>query len=242
LANQPVAFPLLTATDRSGERAGEIVAAGGLAALPPIRTVLRFGRKLVETALPIHLEVRLTEIGTLEVWCRARTTDHRWRLEFRLREPAGEAAPAAEAAGLVIEPARVEEAARLLAAAFAGGDDPVTLTRRLEAALGAGRDAWPLAALRALGDTLWPLQPGRARRSCARCGRRSGAASGSPPRRAPSWAGCSSPRRSAGARPSRSCGRWRGSARAPRSTARSTAWSGATRRRRGRSGSSAPSG
>src|SRR5947207_13277936 len=132
LANRPVSFPLLTATDRSGERAGEIVAAGGLAALPPIRTVLRFGRKLVETALPVHLEVRLTEIGTLEIWCRSRTTDHRWRLEFRLREPVGEA-PAGEAAGLVIEPARVEEAAGLLRAAFAGGDDTVTLTRRLEA-------------------------------------------------------------------------------------------------------------
>ena len=163
LANRPVSFPLLTATDRSGERAGEIVAAGGLAALPPIRTVLRFGRKLVETALPIHLEVRLTEIGTLEVWCRSRATDHRWRLEFRLREPVGEAARTAEAAGLVIEPARVEEAARLLAAAFAGGDDPVTLTRRLEAALGAGRDAWPVAVVRGLWDTLWPLEPARAR-------------------------------------------------------------------------------
>src|SRR5207248_4856820 len=97
---------------------------------PPIRTVLRFGRKLVETALPIHLEVRLTEIGTLEIWCRSRTTDHRWRLEFRLREPVGEAAPAAEAAGLVIEPARVEEAARPPAAAFEGGDEPVPPTPR----------------------------------------------------------------------------------------------------------------
>src|SRR5439155_617465 len=52
LANRPVSFPLLTATDRSSERAGEIVAAGGLGALPPIRTVLRFGRQLVGTALP----------------------------------------------------------------------------------------------------------------------------------------------------------------------------------------------
>src|SRR5207247_11255385 len=45
LANRPVSFPLLTATDRSAERAGEIVAAGGLAVLPPIRTVLRLGRQ-----------------------------------------------------------------------------------------------------------------------------------------------------------------------------------------------------
>jgi len=163
LANKPVAFPLLTATDRSGERAGDVVDADALATLPPLRTVLRFGRKLQETALPVHVEVRLTEIGTLEVWCRSRTTDHRWRLEFRLRESADtRPTPGADAA-LVIDPARIDEAGALLRAAFDGGDDPVTLTRRLETALGAGRDAWDLAAIRALWDALWPLEPARAR-------------------------------------------------------------------------------
>jgi len=162
LANKPVAFPLLTATDRSGERAGDVVAADALATLPPLRTVLRFGRKLQETALPVHVEVRLTEIGTLEVWCRSRTTDHRWRLEFRLREPVDSATKRPDAA-LVVDAARIDEAAVLLRAAFEGADDPVTLTRRLEAALGAGRDAWPLAAIRALWDVLWPLEPARGR-------------------------------------------------------------------------------
>src|SRR5213594_1122448 len=135
LANRPVTFPLYTATDRSGERAGELVRAApdALSPLPPLRTVVRFGRKLAERALPVHLEVRLTEIGTLELWCRSLETEHRWRLEFRLR------------------------------AAFESGDDPVTLTRRLEAALDAGRDAWPLAAIRTLWDALWPLEPARAR-------------------------------------------------------------------------------
>jgi molecular chaperone DnaK (HSP70) len=166
LANRPVAFPLFTATDRMGEHAGEVVqaAAGALAPLPPIRTVLRFGRRLVEAALPVHLEVRLTEIGTLELWCRSRTTDHRWRLEFRLRDRVGAAAPAAGGeGGLVVDPARVEAAADVLRAAFAGDEDPVTLTRRLEAALDAGRDAWPLAAIRPLWDALWALETARAR-------------------------------------------------------------------------------
>ena len=165
LANRPVAFPLYTATDRSGEHAGDVVTAltGELGALPPLRTVLRFGRKLQETALPVHIEVRLTEIGTLEVWCRSRTTDHRWRLEFRLREPVGApSAPATEAV-LVIDPARVEAARAVLGAAFEGADDPVTLTRHLEAALGAARDAWPLPAVRALWDALWALEPARGR-------------------------------------------------------------------------------
>ena len=167
LTNRPVAFPLYTATDRSGERPGELVTAlpGTVAPLPPLRTVVRFGRKLAERALPVHLEVRLTEIGTLELWCRSLETEHRWRLEFRLRDvvdPAAEPAPAGEAA-LVVGAARLDEASVLLGATFEGSDDPVTLTRRLEAALDAGRDAWPLAAIRALWDTVWPLEPARAR-------------------------------------------------------------------------------
>jgi len=164
LANRAVSFPLFTATDRIGERAGQIVTVppGALTSLPPIRTVLRFGGKLAEATLPVHLEVRLSEIGTLEVWCRSRTTDHRWRLEFRLR---GEAAAPVEAgeAALVVAPARVDEAARLLRDALEGGDDPVTLTRRLETALGAGRDGWPLAAIRSLWDVLWALETARTR-------------------------------------------------------------------------------
>src|SRR5581483_2322056 len=164
LANRPVSFPLYTATDRTGKRAGEVVATvpGALATLPPLRTVLRFGRKLQETALPVHLEVRLTEVGTLELWCRSRATDHRWRLEFRLRETVGEA-PSGPDAPLVVDPARVDAAARVLRAAFEETDDPVTLGRRLEDALGAGRDAWPLPAIRALWDTLWALEVARGR-------------------------------------------------------------------------------
>jgi molecular chaperone DnaK (HSP70) len=166
LTNQPVAFPLYTATDRTGEQAGDVVtvAPTDVTPLPPIRTVLRFGRKLVEATLPVHLEVRLTEIGTLELWCRSRTTEHRWRLEFRLRDTVGDERPAEGApATLLVDAGRVEHAAALLQAAFQGSDDPVALTRRLEAALDAGRDAWPLATIRALWDVLWPLEPARAR-------------------------------------------------------------------------------
>src|SRR5262249_43350284 len=106
----PSRFP---PTDRSGEHAGDLVAlkSAELARLPPIRTVLRFGRKLEERALPVQLEAQLTEIGTLALWCRSRTTDHRWRLEFRLRDTVGAEAPPPEAAGaLVIHATRISEA------------------------------------------------------------------------------------------------------------------------------------
>jgi molecular chaperone DnaK (HSP70) len=166
LTNRPVAFPLFTATDRSGEHAGELVTlhSAELSRLPPIRTVLRFGRKLEERALPVQLEAQLTEIGTLALWCRSRTTDHRWRLEFRLRDTVGAEASPPEAAGaLVIDPTRIAEAAAVLRGAFEGGDDPVTLARRLEDVLDAARDAWPLPAIRALWDVLWGFENGRGR-------------------------------------------------------------------------------
>lgn len=164
LTNRPVGFPLFTATDRTGEHAGDVVPLDtGLTPLPPIRTVLRFGKKLEERLLPVHLEVRLTEVGTLALWLRSRTTEHRWRLEFRLRDVLDADAPGPEAAGLEIDPERIAAAAALLASTFDGSDDPTTVTRRLEGALDAGRDAWPLPAIRALWDALWPFEPSRSR-------------------------------------------------------------------------------
>ncbi len=163
--NRPVAFPLFTATDRTGEHAGDLVDArpDTLTALPPLRTVVRFGKKLEERSLPVHVEVRLSEIGTLELWLKSRTTEHRWRLELRLRDTVADEAAPAEQAAIVVDAARVADAERLLRETFEGADDPVSLMRRFETALDAGRDAWPLAAIRALWDVLWTLEPRRAR-------------------------------------------------------------------------------
>jgi hypothetical protein len=36
---------------------------------------------------PVHLESRVTEIGTLELWCVARDGTDRWKLELNIREP-----------------------------------------------------------------------------------------------------------------------------------------------------------
>jgi molecular chaperone DnaK (HSP70) len=165
VTNRPVAFPLFTATDRTDETAGQLIDAPveSLTALPPLRTVVRFGKKLEERALPVHLEVGLSEVGTLALFLKSHTTEHRWRLELRLRETVGEEAQPAGEAALVIAPEKVDDAARLVRAALEGGDDPVTLVRRLEAALDAGRDAWPLAAIRTLWDALWTLEPKRER-------------------------------------------------------------------------------
>ena len=39
------------------------------------------------TVIPVSIQVRLTEIGTLELWCVSRNSADRWKLEFNIREP-----------------------------------------------------------------------------------------------------------------------------------------------------------
>ncbi len=176
LANQPVSFSLYASGTRSGDRPGELLMldADEVVLLPPIRTVLRFGKKAGVTKIPVRVSARFTETGTLELWCEARKTRHRWRLQFQLRGEGprfGQAplSPATLSGGQVIDDTRVEAATSLLRRVFAPGktdgkeNQPRTLTRQLEEALGTTREAWPLSTIRALWDVLWAVQKGRAK-------------------------------------------------------------------------------
>ena len=175
LANRAVSFPLYASSTRSGERAGQLVHAerDSLAELPPIRTVLRFGKKLEARKIPVHVLVHLTEIGTLEVWCRSLMTEHRWRLQFQLRDqgtpPEEDQAeqPAAESVSGETQLAAAIDALRAVypPGEVAGSADPVALGRTLEDCLAAGKDAWPVAAIRKLWDVLWEGNGQRGRSS-----------------------------------------------------------------------------
>ena len=169
LANQPVSFRLYTSTSRAGETPGALVEVerGELGELPPIRTVLRYGKKLAAQSIPVHLEARRTAIGTLELWCASQASEHRWRLEFQLRdgathleeEPAERASTAEltatseQLAAAVACIADVYPRAAEGAASTRGG--PMALPRALETALGAGKDAWSLPVIRTLWDALF---------------------------------------------------------------------------------------
>lgn len=39
-----------------------------------------------DNVLPVRLESHVTEVGTLELWCVSRDGEHRWKLEFNIRE------------------------------------------------------------------------------------------------------------------------------------------------------------
>ncbi|HEY2159553.1 MAG TPA: molecular chaperone DnaK, partial [Isosphaeraceae bacterium] len=133
----------------------------------PLRTHIRVGRKAKAERVPVRLAAKVTEVGTVEVWCHSRTDDRRWRLQIQLRGAPTEPRPAlpildADADAVVIEQSELDAGIAAIRAAFSGAgvpgeQGPARLVKRLEECLDAPRDSWPPSALRALWEPLRDL-------------------------------------------------------------------------------------
>jgi molecular chaperone DnaK (HSP70) len=173
LTNRPVSFTLYSSTTRRDAH-GDVVSLeeDGVHRHAPLVTVLRYGKKSRQIELPVRLTVSFTEVGTLELWCESLPTEHRWRLQFQLRGAGSEAEveePASEATQTIIPEDSLASAERLVRAVFGGPREarevepipPEALPGKLEAALGYGKDAWPMATIRKLSDVLADVAEGR---------------------------------------------------------------------------------
>ena len=71
LVSEPAEFPLYVSSTRLADRPGEMfpVDPEQMTALPPIRTALKTRRRSERGVVPVELHARLTEIGTLDLWC-----------------------------------------------------------------------------------------------------------------------------------------------------------------------------
>ena len=168
LMGQPVAFPLASSSVRPDDRPGDLVAADpdSIRSLPPLQSVMRVGRKARAERIPVRIAARITEIGTVELWCQSRTDQRRWRLQIQLRSPDGSAVPRPAIAGsaadrVVVEQSELDEAIAATRTAFGPAptedERPARLTKRLEEVLDVPRDQWPPSALRALWEPLRDL-------------------------------------------------------------------------------------
>lgn len=154
LTNQPVSFELFSSSFRSGDRAGDIVDVDeSLTRLPPIQTVIQFGHKGVQTAIPVQIEAEYTETGILELWCGSVSTGHKWQLRFQLRQmPAQEMVAETE----VFDSAQVQEVIRIIDEAFSAQDSRALsgLVKSVSEFIGRSRDNWPLSLIRQMADAL----------------------------------------------------------------------------------------
>ena len=180
VTNRPVSFRLYSSSSRD-DRPGALVPIGDgradtiddgsdLLELPPIVTVLRARGRGSHDGVTVRLEVHISELGALEIYCvdrepppgaAAGAPPETWKLAFDMRS--GGATPAQEPAQPEVAPhPRTDEAKALIQQAFrTGGNYLATLTRDLEALLEARRDDWSMMTARALFDALIEVAPER---------------------------------------------------------------------------------
>ena len=74
LVAQPAEFPLYVSSTRLADRPGEILEVDPeqMRALPPIRTALKTRRRGDADTAAVELHAKLTEIGTVDLWCAER--------------------------------------------------------------------------------------------------------------------------------------------------------------------------
>lgn len=164
LTNQPVRFDLYSSSYRSKDRSGEIYSIDdSFTALPTLQTAIQYGKKGAKTGIPIRIEAEYTELGTLALFCRSLASDHRWQLQFQLRDTV--ATPDQVQEKTVLEAALVQEAKDLLQKALKGTDTALltSLVKRIAAIVNLARNEWPLGFIRDLADQLLEDQQTRTR-------------------------------------------------------------------------------
>jgi hypothetical protein len=87
VVGSPAEFRFLGSTVRRDDPPGALVEEweGEIDELAPLTTTLEASGKQGQM-VPVHLHSKVTEVGTLELWCMSRDGKQRWKLEFNVRE------------------------------------------------------------------------------------------------------------------------------------------------------------
>ena len=90
VVGEPAEFRFLSSSVRKQDQVGSLLGDWGadIEELSPLEVTLKMDGQL-GTVIPVRLETRFTELGTLEVWCVSRDGTQRWKLELNIREKTG---------------------------------------------------------------------------------------------------------------------------------------------------------
>lgn len=168
LTGEPVQFPIYVSGTRLTDKPGEIVPVDEeqMSSLPPIRTVLQSKKKAEQGSVQAQIATRLTEIGTLEMWCHQVDGSKRWQLQFDVRSATETDRTAhtgaAEQSGIV-DSEIIETADAVIEGVFGrrGDDKPGGLPARIGKAIEQNRDDWSPSLLRSIWASLIEHESGR---------------------------------------------------------------------------------
>ena len=162
LANQPVSFDIYSSSYRAFDRCGNVIKIDDtFTPLPPVQTIVQYGKKGEKTAIPVAIEGRYTEMGTLSLWCRSLVSQNRWQLQFQLRDVSRKAGVGDTE---IFDAGMVEGVIEEITRAFSDGADKqarVGLIKRVTAILERPREKWPLFVIRQMADALLMMKESR---------------------------------------------------------------------------------
>lgn len=165
LLGQPVSFPLYSSTVRLSDRPGEILEINedNFASLPPLYTILKTDKDHGE--IPVHLKAKVSEVGTLELYCISPDCSDKWKLEFNLRIKEEEKA-------YIDRPFKTEtikKVKKLISDTFlkkpgkitAEDIRPKNLFPHIEKLLGKNRNDWDMGVIREFWEPLYEIKEKR---------------------------------------------------------------------------------
>jgi hypothetical protein len=87
VVGEPAEFRFLSSTVRKQDALGSLIDDWGddLEELSPLEVTLTFAGQ-EDAVIPVRLATRVTELGTLELWCVSRDGANRWKLELNIRK------------------------------------------------------------------------------------------------------------------------------------------------------------
>ncbi len=167
--NTPVSFDLLVSHVRLNDRQGDLVSIdeNEMQTLPPIQTVLRFGRANFNmgesSTLPVKLGIRLNAIGTIDLWVESTKSDHRWNLEFQITASAEKTQSQATINDKLFAQGYLQEAKYLISNVFQSGSSYKLqqVFEQLEKCIGLAKSDWGHSILRVLWEPLIQASAGR---------------------------------------------------------------------------------
>ncbi len=164
LTNQPVAFNVFSSSTRLDDKIGGVVALADseITLLPPIHTVLKYGKKGEAKPLPVNISVKLTEVGTLELWCNSQDSDHQWQLQFDARLGDNKQAQTS-ASNETLDTATIEQAESKIVEVFKTKDkgNPELLIKDLATVINSRKEKWATPMIRKIADMLFKCRQGR---------------------------------------------------------------------------------
>jgi molecular chaperone DnaK (HSP70) len=87
IVGEPAKFDFLGSSVRTDDTEGSLIE-DWESDIEPVTTIETTLDGTYGSVIPVSIQVKLTEIGTLELWCVSRQNGSRWKLEFNVREKA----------------------------------------------------------------------------------------------------------------------------------------------------------